>query len=230
MTTTLLEALGLESDADTPQFTPSLVTATVTSANVDSALATFTYNGKPVTGVLPVTEQRPGLALTPGTVVVAVLCEPVALATRPRLSLIRRELVVDTLASLSPEVRTGAVRVMGVARRPGVRTKVAVAATVADIDPVAACVGRTHNRVDALRAALGGEQVDIIAWHPDREQFLRNALQPAAIGTVTIDDAARSAVASAPAHQMSAAVGGGGLNSALAGKLVGLLVRIVAEG
>lgn len=228
--TTLLEALGLEPDDQTPDFTPQLITATVTSANADAALASFTHDGQKVTGVLPVTEQRPGTPLAAGAVVTAVLCEPVAPATRPRLSLIRRELVTHTLASLSPEVRTGTVRVMGVARRPGVRTKVAVAATVADVDPVAACVGRAHNRVDALRAALGGEQVDIIAWHPDREVFLRNALQPAAIGDITIDVQTRTATATAPAHQMSAAVGGGGLNSALAGKLVNLLVRIVPQG
>lgn len=227
--TTMLEALGLEPDATTADFTPVLVTATVISSNADAVLLSFENAGRKVIGVLPVTEQRPAVTWSPGDQVTAVLCEPVVTGSRPRLSMIRRELVTHTLASLSPEVRGGAVRVMGVARKPGSRTKVAVAATVPDIDPVAACVGRGHNRVDALRAALGGEQVDIIAWHPDRETFLRNALQPAAIGTVVIDTEARTATATAPLHQMSAAVGGGGLNSALAGKLVNLLVRIVAD-
>jgi transcription termination/antitermination protein NusA len=228
MTTTMLDALGL--DQATDAFTPYLVTGTCTSANADAALLTFRYAGQSVTGVIPVTEQVPGTVWAPGTVATVLLCEPAGTGVPPRLSAIRTELVTETMASLSPEVRNGTVRIMGVARRPGQRTKVAVASTVAEVDPVAACVGRAHNRVDALRAALGGEQVDIIAWHPEREMFLRNALQPAAISEITIDEQNRSATAVAPVHQMSAAVGGGGLNSALAGKLVGLLVRIVAQG
>lgn len=228
--TTLLAALGLDDAADlAPDFAPRLVTATVTAANADTLTVTFDYAGHQHIGVLPVTEQVPGAAHPVGSEMVAVLCEPPTPGSRPRLSRVRRELVTETLASLSPEVRTGTVRIMGVARKPGVRTKVAVAATVADVDPVAACVGRAHNRVDALRAVLGGEQVDIIAWHTDQEIFLRNALQPASVGTVVIDAQEKSATATAPLHQMSAAVGGGGLNSALAGKLTSLLVRIVAD-
>lgn len=227
MTTTMLQALGLDSDAGEQEFTPFLVTATCVSANADAAVLSFDHHGTPVTGVLPVTEQIPATGWTPGAQVTVVVCEDPAAGLRPRLSMIRPELVERTLAAVSPEVRTGAVRVMGVARRPGARTKVAVAATVPGVDPVAACVGRTHNRVDAVRAALGGEQVDVVPWHHDTETYLRNALQPAGIGKVAIDPETRTAVATAPAHQMSAAVGGGGLNSALAGQLVGLLVRIV---
>lgn len=226
MSTTLHEALGLTQD-DATEFTPYLIRAEVLSANADAAVLSFTHNGRRRTGVLPVTEQAPGARWEPGQKVTAVLCEPVELTGHPRLSTVRRELVTDTLAALCPEIRTGAVRVMGVARKAGVRTKVAVAATTPDIDPVAACVGRGHNRVDALRAALGGEQVDIIAWHPDKAVFLSNALQPAAITAVDINAEERTATATAPPHQMSAAVGGGGLNSALAGRLVGLLVTIV---
>lgn len=225
--TTMLEALGLDPDPTTDDFRPYLVNATVTAVNADTVAMTFTHAGHKVSGVLPVTEQPPGATWEIGKSVTVVLCEPVTPGSRPRLSAIRREIVAQTLASLSPEVREGRVRIMGVARKPGARTKVAVASTVADLDPVAACVGRAHNRVDGLRAALGGEQVDIVAWHPDKETFLRNALQPAAIGAIAIDEAERTATATAPAHQMSAAVGQGGLNSALAGKLVGLMVKIV---
>lgn len=227
MTTTMLEALGLAPDAGSAEFTPYLITATVTSSNADAAVLSFAHNAHTVAGVLPVTEQAPGASWAAGTTHTVVLCEAVTPGGRPRLSAVRRELVTETLASLSPEVRAGNVRIMGVARRPGLRTKVAVTSTIADLDPVAACVGRGHNRVDALRKALGGEQVDIVAWHPDTEMFLRNALQPAAITTIVITPEDKTAVAATPAHQMSAAVGAGGLNSALAGKLVGLMVKIV---
>lgn len=226
--TSMHEALGLEPDAGADAFSPYLITATVTSSNTDAAVLSFTHAGQVVAGVLPITEQIPASTWAVGETHQVVLCEAITPGGRPRLSAVRRELVTETLAALSPEVRTGTVRIMAVARRPGVRTKVAVASTVADLDPVASCVGRAHNRVDALRAALGGEQVDIIAWHPDKEMFLRNALQPAAISTIEINLEEKTAVAAAPHHQMSAAVGAGGLNSALAGKLVGLMVKIVA--
>lgn len=224
----LNEALGLEPDAAVESFRPYLVTGTVVSSNADAAMLSFVHGGHEVTGALPVTEQPDAHQWVPGAVHAVVLCEPIMPGGLPRLSLVRSELVSETLASLSPEVRAGDVRIMGVARRPGLRTKIAVASTVAGLDPIAACVGRSHNRVDALRSALGGEQVDIIAWHPDQEQFLRNALQPASISNITIDATARTAIAATPHHQMSAAVGAAGLNSALAGKLVGLMVKIVA--
>lgn len=228
MSNTLNEVLGLEPDATVDGFTPHLIRAVVTSGNADATVLSFTYNGEPVFGVLPVTERAPGAAWEVGTEHTVVLCEPAKPTSRPRLSAVRRELIAETLASLSPEVRNGDVRIMGVARRPGMRTKVAVAATTEGLDPVASCVGRGHNRVDALRAALGGEQVDIVAWHPDKEIFLRNALQPAAITKIDINVEDKTATAATPTHQMSAAVGAGGLNSALAGKLVGLMVTIVA--
>jgi N utilization substance protein A len=223
----LIATLGLGGDTEQAESDPRVVTATVTAANADAALLRFTIDGQSVTGVMPITEFLPGRKWAEGDVLTALACDTSA---RPLLSLARPELVPALLAGVSPEVRSGAVRVMGVARRAGMRTKVAVAATEPGVDPIAACVGRNHNRVDYLKAALLGEQVDIVAWHPDRETFLRNALQPAAVSEVAIDEAERTAVAVAPGHQMSAAVGGGGLNSALAGQLLGVLVRIVPAG
>lgn len=224
----LIATLGLTADPGSDDFAGRVVTATVTLANADSALLRFDTPAGPVTGEMPITEFAPGRRFEVGERVVALQVEPLGDGGRPLLSMVRPELVTALLAGTSPEVREGKVRVMGVARRAGVRTKIAVAATAEGVDPIAACVGRQHNRVDMIKAALGGEQVDIIAWHPDRAEFLRNALQPAAVTDVVIDEAARTATATAPGHQMSAAVGGGGMNSALAGQLLGgLLVRIV---
>ena len=220
----LIATLGLGPDTEQAEADTRVVTATVVAANADAALLKFTRDGKSVTGVMPVTEFLPGRQWEIGDTLTALACDD---SDRPLLSLARVELIEALLAGVSPEVRSGTVRVMGAARRPGQRTKVAVAATEAGVDPIAACVGRNHNRVDYLKKSLLGEQVDIIAWHPDRSLFLRNALQPASVSDVAIDDEARTAVAAAPGHQMSAAVGGGGLNSALAGQLLGVLVRIV---
>lgn len=219
----LIATLGLSPETGQGEHDPRVVTATITDVNADAALLTFTRNGVAVVGLMPVTEFLPGRSWEVGQQLSAIVCDD---TDRPLLSLTRAELVPALLAGVSPEVRSGAVRVMGVARRPGQRTKIAVAATEAGVDPIAACVGRNHNRVDYLKSALLGEQVDIVAWHSERETFLRNALQPAGVVDVTIDEENRTAVATAPGHQMSAAVGGGGLNSALAGQLVGVMVRI----
>ena len=219
----IMTALGL-ADPDVPVFS-RVVTGTVVAESADAALVEFTSRtGKKATGILPVTEFYRGKRWEVGKVYTLLQCDS---SPRPLLSATRPELVTNLLEGISPEVRAGQVRVMAVARRAGARTKVAVAATEAGVDAVAACVGRSHNRVDHLKDAMFGEQVDIVAWHEDTETYLRNALQPASVVDVVVDEDKRAAVASAPQHQMSAAVGGGGLNSALAGQLVGLSVKIV---
>lgn len=144
------------------------------------------------------------------------------------LSLTHPTLVAALMAGVVPELRTGQLQVLGVSRLPGVRAKVAVAATTEDIDPVAAVVGRAANRVSFLAGKLNGERVDIIPWHEDREQLLRNAFAPAEVSEVLIDG--HYAAVSVPPHRMSAAVGRGGLNASLAGRLAGLRVTVVRDG
>jgi len=207
-------------------FEPRVVNAVVVAANADSASCRFTGpDGKELTGILPLTECPPATSWSAGTALTVV---QVSEGSRPMLSMTSPALVAALVAGVSPEVRLGTVRVMAVSRRAGVRTKVAVAATVAGVDPVGACVGRSHNRVDAIKKSLGGEQVDIVAWHPDPEVFLARCMQPAAVERVVIDTDKGVATVYAPKHQMSAAVGQHGLNSILAGDLVGALVRVEA--
>lgn len=144
------------------------------------------------------------------------------------LSLTHPALVAALMAGAVPELRTGELQVQGVSRLPGVRAKVAVAATDEGVDPVAAVVGRAANRVRFLADHLNGERVDVIPWHEDRTQLLRNAFAPAEVSDVLIDG--RYAAVSVPPHRMSAAVGRGGLNASLAGRLAGLRVTVVREG
>lgn len=144
------------------------------------------------------------------------------------LSLTHPALVSALLAGAVPEIRTGQLQVQGVSRLPGVRAKVAVASASEDLDPVAAVVGRAANRVTFLASKLNGERVDVIPWHEDRAQLLRNAFAPAEISEVAIEG--RHAAVSVPSHRMSAAVGRGGLNASLAGRLAGLRVTVVREG
>lgn len=181
-------------------------------------------NSSGMEGYMPVNEFYVGRRFEVGEPCFAVR---VSDGSRPTYSVVRPELVEAVMAGIVPEIRTGVLRVMGVARLAGVRTKVAVASTVEGIDPIGACVGRERNRVLAMSRMLGGERVDIVAWHPDSAVFLRNALAPAAIDDVVIDG--RDAVVYAPAHLMSAAVGAGGLNSQLAGQLAGFRVAVASR-
>jgi N utilization substance protein A len=223
MSTNLLESLGISIE---DIFAPRVVTATVTSASADVAvLRTLGIEGSPsLEAVLPATEWYPTRRWELGATYQLLQIDK---GPRPLLSAVRNELIEQLFAGVSPEVRSGAVRIMGIARNPGVRTKVAVAACENGVDPIAACVGRRASRVRLISSILLGERLDVVAWHPDQADFLRSALAPAAVSRIEIDG--EEARAYAPAHQMSAAVGGAGQNSQLAGQLVGLRVTVVPD-
>lgn len=173
--------------------------------------------------LMPITEFPPQLTWRPGQQFLALRFE---YAGRVWLSCNRPELIALLAEGLVPELRDGTVRIMGLARSPGVRAKLAVAATVDGIDPVAVAVGRGANRVRALAALLGGERLDVVAWHEDLATYLRNAFAPAAVRGITPRNAREMEVA-VPRHQMAAAVGERGLNASLAGQLVGVSVTVV---
>jgi transcription termination/antitermination protein NusA len=210
---TILDLLGLG-----PTEELRVVTGHVTSANGDVAMVR-TSDG--LVAMLPSSEFYSTRVLRVGDSYQLLL-----LGTDPAavVSAVRPELVTALYEGIAPELRSGAVRIISVARAAGVRSKVAVAATQPGVDPVAALVGREANRVKAVSALLGGERLEIIPYHPVPEVYLANALAPAAVERVEI--VGDTATAYTPAHQMSAAVGALGLNSQLAGQLLGLGVRI----
>jgi N utilization substance protein A len=110
---------------------------------------------------------------------------------------------------------------MGAAREPGVRAKIAVASSDADIDPVGACVGMKGSRVQNVVQELRGEKIDIIPWHLDPAKFVCNALAPAEISRVIIDEDNRSMEVIVPDEYLSIAIGKKGQNVRLASKLAG---------
>ncbi len=135
------------------------------------------------------------------------------------------QLVTGLFGDVTPEIADGTVRIMRVARLAGVRTKVAVATTHPDIDPVVTCVGPGANRVQAVVRRLGGEQVDVVAWHPDRHTAVANALAPTQVKAVA-DVTDGVVVVATPAHQMAATVGEGGANTILAGLLCDVRILV----
>jgi len=128
-----------------------------------------------------------------------------------------------------PEVYDNIIEIKAVARDPGSRAKIAVISYDNSIDPVGACVGMRGSRVQAVVNELQGEKIDIIPWNADQATFLVNALQPAEVAKVVIDEEAGKIVVVVPDEQLSLAIGRRGQNVRLASQLTGLDIDIVTE-
>jgi N utilization substance protein A len=139
------------------------------------------------------------------------------------------ELVLALFELEVPEVFDGTIEIRGVAREPGYRTKIAVSSRDSNVDPVGACVGMKGMRVKAVMDELGGEKIDIIRWDPSPAVYLSNALSPASIMKVEVDEEARIAYVVAAQDQLSLAIGKRGQNARLAAKLTGWQITIEGE-
>jgi len=178
--------------------------------------------------VMPAREQVPNERYRSGMRVKVLLVEvnkdqrgPQLIVSRSHPDLIKRLFEAEV-----PEIYSGAVEIMSVAREPGLRSKVAVAARQEKVDPVGACVGVRGVRIQNIVNELYGEKIDVIEWSPDTAQFISNALSPAKPSNVTLDEANHVATVIVPTDQMSLAIGKEGQNARLAFKLTGWRIDI----
>lgn len=128
-----------------------------------------------------------------------------------------------------PEIAEGIVKIMGAAREPGFRAKIAVTSTESDVDPVGACVGVKGARVQNVVQELQGERIDIVPWSPDPAKYVCNALAPALVSTVVVDEEQHSLLVMVPDDQLSLAIGRQGQNVRLASKLVNWRIDVKSE-
>jgi transcription termination/antitermination protein NusA len=128
-----------------------------------------------------------------------------------------------------PEIYDGIIEIKSVARDPGSRAKIAVVSHDSSIDPVGACVGMRGSRVQAVVGELAGERIDIIPWSPDAATFIVNALQPAEVTKVVLDEEAERIEVVVPDDQLSLAIGRRGQNVRLASQLTGWDIDILTE-
>lgn len=128
-----------------------------------------------------------------------------------------------------PEVYDGVVQVRSVAREPGVRSKVAVSSSDTRLDPVGACVGPRGSRVRTVVSELRGERVDVVLWSDDPERRIANALSPARVSRVFVDEESNHATVIVPDDQLSLAIGKEGQNARLAARLTGFHIDIKNE-
>ncbi len=145
------------------------------------------------------------------------------------LSRARPEFMARLFAQEVPEIYDGIVEIVAVARDPGSRAKIAVRSNDSAIDPVGACVGMRGSRVQAVVNELQGEKIDIIQWTPDAASFIVNALAPAEVSKVVLDEDARRIEVVVPEDQLSLAIGRRGQNVRLASQLSGWEIDIMTE-
>jgi N utilization substance protein A len=129
-----------------------------------------------------------------------------------------------------PEIYDGIIEIKAVARDPGSRAKIAVISNDSSIDPVGACVGMRGSRVQAVVAELQGEKIDIIQWNQDPATFVVNALAPAEVTKVVLDEDSGRIEVVVPDDQLSLAIGRRGQNVRLASQLTGWTIDILTEG
>lgn len=187
--------------------------------------------GKGVEAILATTEQSPLEHYRIGQPVKAFVLEvkrsargPQVMVSRTHKGFLRRLFELEV-----PEIHNGTVEIKQIAREAGSRSKVAVASRQDGLDPVGATVGQRGARVQAVVAELGGEKIDVVPWSEDPSVFVANALSPAQVIGVAIDEEHRIASVTVPERMLSLAIGREGQNARLAARLTGWRIDIRSD-
>lgn len=148
-----------------------------------------------------------------------------------KLSRTHRNLLRRLMEQEIPEVRDGIVEIKSIAREPGARSKASVVATVPGVDPVGSCVGMRGLRIQNIVNELANEKIDVVEWSADPATYISNALSPAKVNNVILDEKSslKTAVVVVPDRQLSLAIGKEGQNARLAAKLTGWRIDIKSE-
>lgn len=184
-----------------------------------------------VEALLPLSETMPGERFKQGDRVKTYITRvekstkgPQIFVSRTHPGLIKRLFELEV-----PEIYDGIVEIRSVAREAGQRSKIAVSSRDEQVDPVGACVGHRGMRVQTVVNELRGEKIDVIPWSDDPEEFVANALRPAKVTRVEVDEEQKVARVVVPDHQLSLAIGKEGQNARLAAKLTGWKIDIRSE-
>jgi N utilization substance protein A len=184
-----------------------------------------------VEALLPSTEQPPNERYEHNQRLKALIIdvrktanEPAILVSRTHPNLLKRLFELEV-----PEIYDGIVEIKSVAREPGLRSKIAVSSREPGLDPVGACVGPKGSRVRMVVAELRGERIDVVPWSDDPATFVGNALSPAKVSRVLINEDDHTATVIVPDDQLSLAIGKEGQNARLAAKLTGWRIDIKSQ-
>ena len=181
--------------------------------------------------VLTASEQIEGENYVYGDRVKAYILEVRRTSKGPQVSVSRTHPgLLKRLFELEvPEIYDGIVEIKSVAREPGMRSKIAVYSKDADVDPVGSCVGHKGMRVQAVVTELRNEKIDIVKWNEDPAHYIANALSPAKVVSVAVNEGEKASKVVVPDNQLSLAIGKEGQNARLAAKLTGWKIDIKSE-
>jgi N utilization substance protein A len=191
----------------------------------------FVDLGSNAEGFVPRSDMIPREALKPQDRVKAFLKEVRSEPRGPQLFLSRTapEFLIELFKLEVPEVGQGTIQILGAARDSGVRAKIAVRSTEPRIDPVGACVGMRGSRVQAVSNEIAGERVDIIPFDENPAQFVINAMSPAEVLSIVVDEDSHSMDIAVAEDKLSQAIGRGGQNIRLASQLTGWDLNVMTE-
>jgi N utilization substance protein A len=187
--------------------------------------------GSNAEGFIPRENLIPREPVRPQDRIKALLREVRAEPRGPQLFLTRTspEFLIELFKLEVPEVGQNLIEIMGAARDPGLRAKIAVRSHDSRIDPVGACVGMRGSRVQAVSNELAGERVDIILWNDNAAQFVVNAMSPADVVSIVVDEDSHSMDIAVEEEKLSQAIGRGGQNIRLASELSGWELNVMTE-
>jgi N utilization substance protein A len=182
-------------------------------------------------GIISREEMIPREPVRPNDRIKALLYEVRSEPRGPQLFLTRTspEFLVELFKIEVPEVGQSLIEILGAARDPGLRAKIAVKSNDKRIDPVGACVGMRGSRVQAVSNELAGERVDIILWNENAAQFVINAMSPAEVTSIVLDEESNSMDIAVEEDKLSQAIGRGGQNIRLASQLTGFELNVMTE-
>jgi N utilization substance protein A len=181
--------------------------------------------------ILPRDGQIPKRSFKQGDRIRAYLLEVRQESRDSQLILSRtcNEFLIKLFEMEVPEIAEGIVRIMGASREPGFRAKIAVSSSESDVDPVGACVGLKGSRVQNVVQELQGERIDIVPWSPDPAKYVYNALAPAEVSMVIVDEEKNQLLVVVPDDQLSLAIGRQGQNVRLASRLMSWRIDVKSE-
>ncbi len=193
---------------------------------------TYIDLGNNAEGYIPRDHMIAREAMRPGDRVRAFLHEVREEVRGPQLFLTRTapEFLIELFKLEVPEVGQGLIEVLSAARDPGLRAKIAVKSNDPRLDPVGACVGMRGSRVQSVSNELAGERIDIILWDENPAQYVINAMSPAAVTSIVVDEDKNSMDIAVEDEKLSQAIGRGGQNVKLASQLTGWELNVMTEG
>ena len=187
--------------------------------------------GNNVDAIIPREEMIPRESVRPGDRLRGYLKEVRTETRGPQLLVSRTEpnFLMELFKIEVPEIGEGLIEILAAARDPGSRAKIAVRSTETRIDPVGACVGMRGSRVQAVSNELAGERIDIVLWDENPAQFVINAMAPADVASIVVDEESESMDIAVAEDQLSQAIGRGGQNVKMASDLTGWTLNVMSE-